>query len=190
MLDRREPEACGDSLCRHKHCHVLTCGPTQELRAQRPPWVADLMCDRTDVIAEGGGERCGQVTARPTPPTGCQARVKDAVLNNDRPLLSARPVADCDSNRDQARLPPSPPRPPSRHTLPGIELRSRRTAATNPGSLCPAARPAPSRRLRPHSSRPPRHRSGPDPSDAQRLHRRPAAAVGRTRSLAPLIGPS
>jgi hypothetical protein len=155
--------------------------------ARTSPLIVAVLVDRTDVIDEGVGRVVNRSTRAP-PRQRLSTRWKDVVPDDDRPLPSARRGANCDSCRDHARLPPSPTRPSPRHPLPGIEFRSRREVAASFGSLCPATRPAPSRRLRPRSSRPPRHRSGPDTSDAQRLRRRSAAAMGRTRAPALLIG--
>ena len=64
----------------HKHCYLLTCGPTQQLRAS--PLIVALLLDRTDVINEGVGR---VITGRGAshPANGCRHGGKDAVPDDD-----------------------------------------------------------------------------------------------------------
>ena len=113
-------------------------GPTQQLRAHRhSSWPAWWTAPTPSMKGVGRVVNKSGAPPRKRPST----RWKSAVPDDDRPLLSARRVANGNSNRDHARLPPSPTRPSPRHTLPGLELRSRRAVAASFGSLCPAGYP-------------------------------------------------
>ena len=140
--------------------------------------------DRTDVIDEGVGRVVIKSTRAP-PSQRLPAWWRDV---RRWPTMNPTPTP-CQACR-RRRLKPRSPTPTAVTYATITPMCAPGNRIQEPTSGCgtfwekpmPPAGPARSRRLRPRSSAPRRHRPRPDSSDAQRLRRRFAAAMGRTRT--------